>query len=68
MSTEFDCDICGESNTVITIVGINRTGIGYKIPDDLPIPTCTKCGEIYISLESAIKIDEYTTLNPVNKD
>lgn len=57
---EFSCAECGKR--VVPKTGPGRTreyvrGCRLPIPDDFPIPTCTGCGETYMTAEISAKLD-----------
>lgn len=35
-----------------------RPGVEVPLPDDLPIPTCDRCGEYYINTKLSAAIEE----------
>lgn len=45
----FKCDHCNHSVTFV--FGIRRTHDGLKIPDDMPVATCSNCGEMYVDAD-----------------
>lgn len=53
----FKCDHC--NHPVTFVFGILRTRNGLKIPDDMPIATCSNCGEMYIDTDEAVKIEKF---------
>jgi len=57
----FDCHIC--SGRVDFITKSDREILWYpnikvKIPNDFPIATCDKCGEMYLSLDECEQLSK----------
>ena len=50
---EFACGACGERVTAKTGPGRTYSRERLPVPDDFRIPTCTGCGEEYLSVERA---------------
>jgi len=56
----FHCGICGasvESKTGTGRMREYRRGVPLPVPDDFGMPTCTGCGEEYLSVEQAEALD-----------
>lgn len=57
----FRCGACG--GDVLTKLGPGRTyelrrGLSLPVPEDFGIPTCTECGEEYLTVELADSLAE----------
>ena len=60
MSHEARCSSCGGRVTPRSGTGRFRSfrwGISLPIPDDVEIPTCERCGELYVSAEQAPELE-----------
>src|ERR1035437_8904968 len=56
----FRCGVCGASVKSKKTPGRTREyrrGVVLPVPDDFGIPTCTGCGEEYLSVEQAEALD-----------
>lgn len=64
MTTSFKskCEVCGSKVTLVTgprRVRRYRRDLELPIPEDFAIPTCSECGERYLSDEEAAHLQEF---------
>jgi hypothetical protein len=61
MSAPKNCEVCGKAVEIKSGPGRTqeyRPGLALPVPDDFPIPTCTGCGEEYVSEQDYRAIHE----------